>query len=118
MAKVLPQDENGNVLLVASSFKTSDASGTPKTSPLTVTNTVAEVVFPEDAVELQIVYTTQALRISENSTLSGSDLASYVYVPANGSVLIQKAEGGSVYMQRDGATSAVVSFAFRKIHTI
>jgi hypothetical protein len=116
--KVLPLDENRYPILVASGMKTQDASGTPKVSPLTVTDTIIEVVFPEDAVELHIVHTSQALRVSENEDDTGGTLDSYIYIPANGYVLIQKAEGGSVWMQRDGANSAVVSFCFRTIHEI
>lgn len=108
-SRVLPKDANSVAVPTAKGFQTTDASGTPKASPLSVTTSESELVFPSNAVELVIVNCSQDLRIYE-STAS----ASYCVVPANTGEVIQLGEGGSVFLKGDSATS-VVQFYFRTL---
>jgi hypothetical protein len=107
--KFLPQDDRQTNVMTAKGFKTTDASGTPKASPLSVTTSESEIVFPSNAVELVIVNTSQDLRIYESTGSS-----SYCVLPANTGEVIQMGEGGSVFLKGDSAT-AVVQFYFRTL---
>lgn len=104
------KDANSNLVEIATGFITQDATGTPKTSPLTVSSTEVVITVPSDAVEMVIVNTSQALRISE---ITG--MARYVVLPSGGGHLLQVADTSTVYLKRDGGTDAIVQFYFRTI---
>ena len=109
--RVLPKDSNNVPVHVARGFVTTDNSGTPKTSPLSVTTTEVSIVVPSNAVELIIVNTSQALRVSETS---GGTATSYFLIAAGSGEVIQMGEGGTLYIRADSITSTV-QFYFRTI---
>ena len=101
----LSQDAQGEVVQVAAGFQTQDATGTPQTSPLTVSNTVITIAVPDGAAELIIVYTDQAIRVSE---IVG--MTRYFVLNAGSAVVIPVANTDSVYLVRDSADATVQFF--------
>lgn len=93
----------------ANNFVTQDGADTPVTSPVSVTAVATTTLqVPEQAVEIMI-YSNQALRVSEDSTL-----ASYYVLGANGVVVLNVADMEYVYL-RGNAVTCTVSFVFSKI---
>jgi len=103
----LKKDKDNNLLHIARGMKTADISGSPKLSPFTVGASIEEFVFPTDCVEMIIVNTDEDLRVSQDSTMT-----SYIVVPALTGWVNQASDRGNIYMQRDGASSCVVSFMY------
>jgi len=103
----LPQDAKGEVVQVPAGFLTQDATGTPQTSPLTVSNTKITIAVPDGVAELIIVHTDQAIRVSELSAMTR-----YFMMPANYSVVVPVADTDFVYLIRDGSSDATVQFFF------
>ena len=69
----LPKDQNGISVQIGSTFSCSDASATPKTSPLTLTGTIVALVAPDNAVEL-ILNPAADLNISTDSLVGSYDV--------------------------------------------
>jgi hypothetical protein len=105
----LPRGAMGEYIPTANFFITQDASGTPKTSPLTVSSSEVALSVPTNAAELVIVHTSQALRISG---ITG--MARYVVLPIDGGHVLQVASGGTIYLKRD-SVDCVVQFYFRTL---
>jgi len=103
-------DARDNVVQVSKNFSTQDATATPQTSPLTVSSTEIDLVVPNKAAELIIVFTDQAFRISE---VTG--MARYFVLPAGYSHTLQVAGATHVYLKRDGTSDATVQFYFREL---
>lgn len=100
-----PTDGNRVALIGTSSYiQTSDATGTPVTSPATVT-TGTSLTVPERATKVTFS-TTAALRISELV-----DASTYFVLPANGVVTIDVTRLALLRLQQDSG-SCTVSFYF------
>lgn len=84
--------------------QTSDATGTPVVSPVTVT-TGTTLTVPERAIQITIS-SSAALRISELS-----DYSTYFVLPANGTITIDVARLGLLYLKQDSG-SCTVQFYF------
>lgn len=113
--KVLPKDSNRTDIPTARGFVCHDASGTPKVSPYSLTSTEVALVFPENAVELVIVNTSQDIRIATTATYTGGGgTTEYATVGAGTGTVIQMGEGGTIYM-RAASTTATVDFYFRTL---
>jgi len=103
-------DARDNVVQVSKNFLTQDATATPQTSPLTVSSTEIDIVVPNKAVEMIIVFTDQPFRISE---VTG--MARYFVLPAGYSHTLQVAAATHVYLKRDTSSDATVQFYFRSL---
>ena len=103
----LPMDAMNQAVQVPAGFQTMDATGTPQTSPLTVSNIKITIVVPDGAAELVIVYTDISIRVSEDTTM-----AQYFVLPAGFSAVIPVANLDNVFLIRDGANDATVQFFF------
>jgi hypothetical protein len=88
-------------------IQSQDATGTPVTSPATV-NTTATLTVPQNAYALTIISTTNAVQISEDSTMSV-----YFTLPAATLYTINVANQQYVYLKTGSST--VVNFQFQTI---
>lgn len=109
----LPLDKNGRAMQVASGFQTKDGTGTPQTSPLTVSTTEIELVVPDGAAELVITVTDNDLAVAEATGLIAA--GQYVLIPGNTGEVIQVARGDSIFLKRAGASDCAVNFMFRML---
>ena len=102
----LVNDGNRNAMtgVLGSSMQTQDATASPVTSPLTV-NTTATLVVPQNAAQLVIVSTTNAVQVSEDSTQG-----EYFTVPAGTIWAFDVARQQNVYLKTGSST--VVNFYF------
>lgn len=93
--------------LVGNWLQTIDNTGTPNTSPLTV-NTTATLAVPTQAAQCTIVSTTNAVQISEDSTMTA-----YFTLPAGVPWTFDCANMTNVYLKTGSST--VVNFLFNMI---
>lgn len=101
------RDDNRSSVPVGSSFVTADVTGTPQTSPLSLTTTaVFTIVVPDNAV-LMTVYCSAAIRISE---LVG--MAQYDVVPAYTKEVIHVSKMQNVYIKNDSTGTNNLYFKF------
>lgn len=70
----LPRDGSATAIQEANNFVVSDNSGTPKTSPLTLSGAVQTLVRPLNAPELVLYPVTSDLKVSSDSTMATYDL--------------------------------------------
>ena len=105
----MPLDDNAYIIPTAKGFATQDASGTPKTSPWTVSSSELEITVPHNAAEMVICHTDNALRVSE---VTG--MARYFVIPGNTGEVLQVAGGETIYFIRDSA-DCTVQFYFRTL---
>jgi hypothetical protein len=105
----LQNDAGRNALTgaVGNRILTQDGTGTPVTSPVTV-NTTTTLVVPQNACQLTIVSTTNAVQVSEDST-SGESFALPAGIPWTFDVANQQ----NVYLKTSGSTA--VNFYFTTI---
>lgn len=103
----LSKDAKGTAVPVAAGFLTQDATGTPQTSPLAVSNSVITIAVPDGAAELVIVHADEAIRVSEIVTV-----ARYFVLPGGFSAVVPVADTDSVYLLRDGSSDSTVQFFF------
>lgn len=107
----LVNDANRNAMTGAlgSWFQTSDATGTPKNSPLTVSNSAVPIAVPTRAVQMTLS-TNNDLRISELS-----DVSTYYILAGGTAITIDIARLGILYLLRDGASDCTVKFMFNMV---
>lgn len=101
----LIKDENAISVQIGSSFLTSDASDSPKNSPLTLSGSVQAIAVPADAVEFIIYPITNDVKVSELSALT-----TYDSVAKSTKESFPCARMSNIYIQ--GTTSDVVYFRF------
>lgn len=102
------RDSNHILVGAFGSFVTTDATGTPQVSPITVSSSVINLVVPDNATQLVLSNNANALRISEVSTVTGN----YYVLPASTSnFVIDVARMTNVYLLQDSA-SVTVQFMF------
>lgn len=89
-----PKGRNEQILQTAGSFSTQDATGTPQTSPLTIT-AETEIVIPDNAIMFNILSTDQDLKIG---TLTGFT-EGYGEIGAGDSVPLPCAELSSIFIE-------------------
>jgi len=101
----LTNDANRNAMTgaVGAGIQTQDNTGTPITSPATVT-TGTTLVVPLNAISL-VLYTSAALRVSEVSSY-----ASYFVVPTANSISIDVSRMANVYLKQDSGSCTVQFF--------
>lgn len=97
---------------IGSGPQTSDATGTPLTSPLTVSDiAVTTVLVPQDAVQLNLITITNTLNISEaDSTVA----TKYFTIPIGTLITIDVARCSTLYLKANTG-SATVSFWFNVV---
>lgn len=91
----------------ANYMQSQDATGTPVTSPVTV-NTTQTLVVPLNAVACTIASVTNAVQVSEDSTM-----AAYFSLPAGTVFTFQCANQANIYLKTGSST--VVSFQFQTV---
>jgi hypothetical protein len=98
-------DGNRNALtgVLGSWIQTSDGTGTPVTSPVTVT-TGTTLTIPPNAAQI-VISSSAALRISELS-----DVSTYFVLPANVSLTIDVARLSLLYLKQDSGSCTVQFF--------
>jgi hypothetical protein len=102
------KDGSSNSVQIGSSFKTSDATASPLTSPATLTGSVQTITIPDNAVEFIVNPTTNSLKVSELSNLT------YYDVVAKGTKeSIPCAKMQYIYIQ--GTASDTLNFRFTLI---
>ncbi|HEX9059102.1 MAG TPA: hypothetical protein VF941_02890 [Clostridia bacterium] len=89
-------------------FQTQDATGTPITSPKTVSSSVITLIVPTNAIAIVIICGTNLVRVSEDSAV-----ANYAVLPSNVPVEFPVTQQNNVYLLRDGASDATVQFFFK-----
>lgn len=109
----LPREASNGVIQTASTLLFKDATGTPKTSPLTVpalSSSVTTILVPDNAVEIELT-SSVALRV-------GTDVAAltsqYYVVPASTAKRFMLGKETTLYIAGDSA-EAVVSFHFNLV---
>jgi hypothetical protein len=102
----LVNDGNRNAMtgVLGSNIQTQDATGTPVTSPVTV-NTTKTLIVPQNAAQITVVSTTNAVQVSEDSTQSA-----YFSLPAATVWQFDVARQQNVYLKTGSST--VVNFYF------
>ena len=100
-------DDNHEKVQVGSSFTTADATGTPKTSPLTVSSTEIAITVPDRAVEVIFAVTGADIRVSE---VTG--MANYYVIPEDAAEAIGCARMPIIYVKRNAAVDATLNFRF------
>lgn len=101
----LAREDNENPINVGSAIETSDASGTPKDSPLAYSSSVITLSVPANAAEI-VVRPTTDMRISE-----ASNAATYYTVLAGTIHTFPLGRMENVYIVRD-ASDGTVHFYF------
>lgn len=109
--RAMPLDDMNAIIPSATGFKTEDASGTPKKSPLTLTTTEVAIEFPSDAVELVITSVSAPTRVSE---VVGGTSDHYFLLGTDSGEVLQMAKGGTVYVRAD-ITGSIMQFYFRTL---
>lgn len=104
------RDDNNESVQAGSSFTTADATATPVTSPLTVTDTIATIVVPDRAVEVIFSVSGADLRISE-----ASDMSSYYVIPDGAAEAMSCALMQNIYVKRDAGTNVTLNFRFNLV---
>lgn len=112
-----PHDANRQPISVSENyFGTEDATGTPVTSPATISNTGVSALTVPAAAGSIVISSSAALRVSEDSTMSH-----YFVLPANTPLEFpclspaadqQLTNTGVIYLQGDAA-SCTVQFFFK-----
>lgn len=98
----LPRGGSHEIIPVGNYFETTDATGTPQTSPLAYSGaTVYNLVVPQGAIQLTLMPTTD-LRVSELSDVSKYDL-----IKANTKEIIDCASMANIYLKEDSADGSV-----------
>ena len=105
----LVNDANRNAMtgVLGSYIQTEDATGTPVPSPVTV-NTTQTLKVPQDAAQCTIVSTTNAVQVSEDSTMTAS-----FSVPAGTIWTFDCARMTNIYLKTGSST--VVNFYFTMV---
>lgn len=98
-------DDNHRVISSGCAIQTSDASGTPKTSPLAYSNITLIIEIPMNAAEVVFTSSTN-MRISELPAMT-----SYYVHPANQTQAYGVADMDNIYIVRDAA-DGVLNFYF------
>lgn len=104
----MPDDGNHSAMPYASGVQTSDNTGTPVTSPVALSTATTTLTVPLNAGSV-IFYAAAATNVSEVS-----NMASYYTIPAGGSLTVDCARMGKIYVAAVTGTPAL-SFLFRII---
>lgn len=104
----LPRDASSAAIQEANTFVVSDASGTPKTSPMTLSGSVQTLVRPANAAELVLYPVTNDLKVS-----SDSSMATYDLVTKSNKEPFPCANMANIYIQ--GTASDLVYFRFHEV---
>jgi hypothetical protein len=105
-------DGNRNTMLMGAGPSTSDATGTPQTSPLTVSNSaVTALLVPANAVQLVITAITNTINISEADPTVA---ANYFTLPTGLVLTIDVARCSTLYLKANTG-AATVSFYFNVV---
>lgn len=97
----LVRDDNNVPVPIGSDFSTSDASGTPKVSPLAYSSSEIAITVPDRAVEMVLAPST-ALRVSE---VTG--MANYYVIPTDTAETVPCARMQTIYIKRDSADGSL-----------
>lgn len=110
----LANDANRNAMagVLGGGPSTSDATGTPQTSPISVSSSaVTTLVIPLNAAQVNIFTTTNTINVSE----ADSSVASkYFTIPTGVQVTIDTARCGVLYLKANTG-AATVSFWFNTV---
>jgi len=106
----LPLGGNGEPIQVAGGIKTQDGTGTPLTSPLTV-STENELIPPEGALILYLNPTTDAIKFGTTTGFTQS-----VNVAVDTTIHIPVANGASIFVDKVTANSTL-NFYFEHVNT-
>lgn len=98
-------DDNNRTVMSGNAFLTADISGTPKTSPLSYSNTVITIAIPTNAVEVVFTPST-ALRVGESVAMTQYYTQAASTVEAYG-----VADMSNIYIVRDSA-DGTLNFRF------
>lgn len=103
----LARDDDNKPITTGTSFSTVDASGTPKSSPLSVPSqpTVTTITFPSNSAEI-VFMPDNALRVSENANMT-----SFVKMGANNVQVFPSSRQDTIYVAGDSGT-VTLSFYF------
>lgn len=93
--------------VLGGNMQSQDATGTPVTSPVTV-NTTKTLVVPQNAAQITVVSTTNAVQVSEDSTSTAS-----FALPAGVPWTFDVARQQNVYLKTGSST--VVNFYFTMV---
>lgn len=91
------RDDNHEPLQIGTSFQTSDATASPKNSPLAYSSTTITITVPDNAAEF-ICQPSTDLRVSEVSSM-----ATYYIVRSSTAEAIPCVKMSSIYIVRDSA---------------
>lgn len=105
------KDASRIAIQAGKSFVTKDVTGTPKTSPLTVSSSVITIAIPTNAYQMQLYAISADVRISEESTAA----ANYFVLKATVNMTIDVANMDTLYLLRDAAVDATLYFLFKTI---
>lgn len=101
------RDGSRTPIQVAGSFQTNDSTGTPQTSPLTVSTSVVTLVVPDNAIQVSFLPLSADMRVSE---LVG--MGQYDVVRQNTKEVISCAKMQNIYVKRDAAADVSLNFKF------
>jgi len=105
----LAKDGSARVIQVATSIQTSDATGTPQTSPLAYTTAlITALTIPTRAAEIVLKPSTD-LKVSEDSTMT-----SYFVILANTTQVFPLARADNFYVQGN-SSDGTLNFYFHLI---
>lgn len=103
----LPKDDDYIPLQVGNGIVTQDITGTPITSPVTMTaSSIKTLKVPNNAAELSI-YCDADLLLSEDSNFNRYDL-----IPGGQKEVIGISKTEEIYLKNDGSVSVTVYFKF------
>ena len=106
----LVRDDNNQIVQIGSEFVTQDVTGTPQTSPLTVSSATITIVVPDRAVEFIVNPTLADMRISDQS-----DMTPYDVIGNATKESIPCARMQNIYLLRDASTNVTLNFRFTLI---
>jgi hypothetical protein len=104
------KDASRIALPIAKAFVTQDITGTPKTSPLTVSTAVIPITLPTNCTQVMLYTPTNDVRISDIVGMS-----TYFVCVHGVPFLIDVAGMDTIYLVRDGASDAVTSLMFKTV---
>jgi polyisoprenoid-binding protein YceI len=105
----MPNDANRNSMLISAGPQTSDITGTPVTSPVTVSNVVVKTLnIPLNAVRVNFVAVTNTVNISEADATVATK---YVTIPTGTVVTMETARCAVLYLEANTGSSTL-SFWF------
>jgi len=99
-------------MLVGNGIQTQDATGTPVTSPIAVSNSVATtLVVPNSAIRFHIIPLTNTVNVSEVSGLT-----TYLTAPTGTITTIECANMANIYLKANTGAATGTTFWFDMVN--